>query len=91
MAKKRKKDSAVVAAIVTVPFDTIHQPVPQRTPLDDKQREWEDRKMKYDYPYRHQNIAQRIYGEVVRYRLDPKFMTTEGTNQSTKDNDYLVR
>jgi hypothetical protein len=93
MDKRKKKQSNKTAVIVAIGGGEpmIFEPIPQRTPLQDKQSEWEQRKFNYDHPYRHQNIGQRVYGEAVRFRLDPKFMTDAGVNVSTEDKTYIIR
>jgi len=82
------KDQVQAKVVVTVPFDVQHEPVPQPMPLDERRREWERRKENYTYPYKRQNIGQRIMGEVVKYRLDPIWMTDSGINATCESNYY---
>lgn len=88
MARKKKETAAIVA--VTIPFDVQVEPVPQPMPLDDRMREWRRRQENYNFPYHRQNIGQRIYGEVVKYHLDPIWMTDAGVNVTSADKTYLT-
>lgn len=88
MSLRKKKSTSIGLAIVNVPFDTIIEPVPQRTPLEEATRDWERRNLNWKLPYRDQNVAQRVMGESTKYRLDHKYMTDAGINKTTSELNF---